>query len=47
MRLILAKMIWNFDLELMPECKNWPSDQYIYTTWEKVPLMIKLHPVKR
>ncbi|KAK5728388.1 hypothetical protein LTR15_001524 [Elasticomyces elasticus] len=38
MRLIFAKMIWWFDLELMPEAKNWVEQQYIYTTWEKVPL---------
>ena len=47
MRLILAKMIWWFDLELMPECRNWPGDQFIYTTWEKIPLKIKVTPVKR
>lgn len=32
MRLIFAKMIWWFDLELMPESKEWPNQQYIYTT---------------
>lgn len=42
MRLIFAKMIWFFDLELMPESHNWPQQQYIYTTWEKVPLKIKI-----
>lgn len=47
MRLILAKMIWWFDFELMPESAQWPYEQYIYTTWEKIPLKIKVTPVKR
>ena len=42
MRLILAKKIWWFDIELMPDCSNWPNDQYIYTTWEKIPLKIRV-----
>jgi len=46
MRLILAKLIWHFDLELMADSMNWPEKQYIYTSWEKIPLKIKLHPVQ-
>ncbi|KAI9691639.1 MAG: hypothetical protein M1822_007710 [Bathelium mastoideum] len=44
LRLILAHVIWNFDLELMPESVNWP-DQKVYILWEKHPLMVKLTPV--
>lgn len=45
MRLILAKIIWHFDLELTEEAMGWPDKQMIYTSWEKIPLMIKLHPI--
>lgn len=42
MRLILAKMLFHFDFELTPECANWPKDQFIYTSWEKIPLMVNI-----
>lgn len=42
MRLILAKMLWHFDFTLTPECANWPKDQYIYTSWEKIPLKVHI-----
>lgn len=43
MRLILARVLWNFDLELCNESANW-SEQKIYTLWEKPALMCKLRP---
>jgi len=46
MRLILAKLIWHFDFDLMPESQDWIEQQFIYTTWEKVPLKIRLTPVQ-
>ncbi|KAF5703768.1 cytochrome P450 monooxygenase [Fusarium globosum] len=47
MRLILARLLWNFDLELQPKCKNWIADQKTYSLWQKVDLDVKLVPVKR
>lgn len=44
MRLILARMIWNFDMELSPDCKQWIS-QPSYVVWEKGNLNVKLTPV--
>ncbi|KAJ5606270.1 cytochrome P450 [Penicillium lagena] len=41
--LILALMIWNFDLELSAECSNW-IDQRAYIIWDKGPLWVKLTP---
>jgi cytochrome P450 len=41
MRLILAKVIWNFDMELTDDSENW-ADQRIFTLWEKKPLNVKL-----
>jgi hypothetical protein len=46
MRLILAKILWNFDLSLQPECKHW-NIQKVNLLWSKGPLMVKLTPVER
>ncbi|KAF2814564.1 benzoate 4-monooxygenase cytochrome P450 [Mytilinidion resinicola] len=43
MRLILSKLLFNFDIELLPESRNW-SDQKMYVLWEKHPLMLNLKP---
>jgi hypothetical protein len=42
----LTRVLWNFDAEIMPECRNW-NDQKIFTLWDKGPLNMKLSPVKR
>ncbi|KAL1872679.1 hypothetical protein Daus18300_004225 [Diaporthe australafricana] len=41
MRVILARMLWNFDMELSPESEGWEK-QKVYTLWDKGPLMVKL-----
>ncbi|KAH6715439.1 cytochrome P450 [Leptodontidium sp. MPI-SDFR-AT-0119] len=41
MRLIFARMLWNFDMELMEDSRGW-SDQKIFALWEKKPLNVKL-----
>ncbi|KEY64042.1 Tri11 [Stachybotrys chartarum IBT 7711] len=38
MRLILARLLWNFDLALCPESKDW-KEQKTHYLWEKHPLM--------
>lgn len=43
MRVILARMIWKFDMELCPESQAW-DEQKSYGLWEKHPLMCKLTP---
>ena len=45
MRLTIAKMLWNFDMECQTD-ENW-TDQNSYMLWEKKPLMMKLVPVTR
>ncbi|KAF2117930.1 cytochrome P450 [Lophiotrema nucula] len=48
MRLILAKVLWNFDLELdESRCGSWMESQKIFFLWEKPPLWVKLTAVKR
>jgi hypothetical protein len=46
MRLILAKVLWNFDLSLQQESENW-SNQKMHLVWRKGPLMVNLAPVER
>ncbi|KXG49876.1 Cytochrome P450, E-class, group I [Penicillium griseofulvum] len=41
MRLILARVLWKFDLELCEESQAW-NDQKSYTLWDKPPLMCTL-----
>ncbi|KAK5119344.1 hypothetical protein LTR85_007700 [Meristemomyces frigidus] len=45
-RIILAKVLWNFDLQLCSESDDW-IDQKIYIFWDKGPLYCQLRPVKR
>lgn len=47
MRLTLAKILYNFDLELVDKDDEWLKNQKLLTLWVKSPLMFKLHPVKR
>lgn len=44
-RVILAKLIYNFDVELMPESSEWLTNQKNYIAWHKPPLIVKLTPV--
>ncbi|KAI9150878.1 Isotrichodermin C-15 hydroxylase [Paramyrothecium foliicola] len=43
MRLILARLLWNFEFELVdPKDKDWIYGQPMYGLWEKPPLKIRL-----
>jgi cytochrome P450 len=44
MRIVFARVLFNFDLELMPNQDDW-LDQKVYGVWYKKPLMVKLRPV--
>jgi hypothetical protein len=46
MRLIVAKLIWNFDMELQQESQNW-TNQLTYNLWSKGELRVKLTPAER
>ncbi len=46
MRLILTRLLWSFDLELMPECNAW-DEQNVFTLVEKGELNVRLTAVKR
>ncbi|KAI1821973.1 putative cytochrome P450 monooxygenase [Xylaria intraflava] len=48
MRLILAKIVYNFDISLADESRNWIEDQKVYDlSWKAPPLNIHLKPVVR
>lgn len=47
MRIILARIIFNFNLKLAPECKNWAEDQEMFMLWQKPALHVHLTPVQR
>lgn len=46
MRLILARVLWNFDIELMSDSETW-NEQKILSFWDKGPLNVKLTRVRR
>ena len=45
MRLILARIVYNFDMQLVDENEDW-LDQNVYILWQKRPLRLWLTPVK-
>jgi hypothetical protein len=47
MRLVMAKLVWNFDFELDPRSKDWIDQNKVYLLWEKPQLWLKLIPRKR
>ncbi|CAG9938600.1 unnamed protein product [Clonostachys rosea f. rosea IK726] len=46
MRLILARLLWSFDLEMLPESKNW-DQQKTFLLWDKGPIQVKVTAVQR
>ena len=47
MRLILARLIWGFDLELCEESNGWAERQKVFILWDKGPLWVRLKDVER
>jgi cytochrome P450 len=43
MRLALARVLFNFDLELQPESHSW-NEQDIFVFWQKGALNVKVTP---
>jgi hypothetical protein len=41
MRSILARVLWNFDMEIEQESQGW-TEQKEYTLWDKPPLWVRL-----
>ncbi|EXJ87227.1 hypothetical protein A1O3_04186 [Capronia epimyces CBS 606.96] len=47
MRLVLARLLWEFNLELVPGPKKKWDDARVFLIWEKNPLYVRLKPVVR
>ncbi|TVY33841.1 Cytochrome P450 monooxygenase [Lachnellula subtilissima] len=47
MRLILARLVWNFDVELAEESRDWMKNPRVFLVYEKRPLLVHLKPVIR
>jgi aspirochlorine biosynthesis cytochrome P450 monooxygenase len=47
MRMTMCRILWNFDLELQGESRNWLKEQKTFNLWEKDPLHIRLRTVAR
>lgn len=47
MRLIIARLVWNFDLELDPQSKGWMGRNKLYLLWDKPDLFLFLRPRTR
>ncbi|KAH8202061.1 hypothetical protein TruAng_003816 [Truncatella angustata] len=45
MRLILARIIYDFDLKLADDSKNWVERQKAYPLWDRIPLNVHLTPI--
>jgi hypothetical protein len=43
MRLTLARLLFNFDIEATPAIEGW-TNQNVYLLWQKKPLFVKLVP---
>lgn len=44
MRLILANLIYSFDLKLVDESKEWIEKQRAYPLWARAPLYVYVEP---
>lgn len=44
MRIILARLLWNFDMELCEESKDWVDGMKVFMIYQRKPLMVKLTP---
>ncbi|KAI0181453.1 putative cytochrome P450 [Hypoxylon sp. FL1284] len=47
MRLILARIVYDFDMKLSDESQKWIERQKSFALWDRIPLYVYLTPVKR
>ena len=46
MRLILARLLFNFDMRLAPESERWLETQKVYFMYKKPPLHVFFTPIR-
>lgn len=44
MRLIMARMVWNFDITLAEDSQNWMETNELFILWDNPPLNVYLTP---
>lgn len=42
LRIILSRLLWNFDIKLASGTENWLTEQPLYLLWKKTSLNITL-----
>ncbi|KAI1121490.1 cytochrome P450 [Nemania abortiva] len=42
MRIILANVLWHYDMKLDPSCESWAESQRTFALWEKPPLLVHI-----
>jgi hypothetical protein len=47
MRYILARFLWNFDIQGTEQSKGWMDNQKAYLVWDKPGLFVRLKPVAK
>lgn len=47
LRMILARLVWNFDFEVAERSDDWMEKQRSYLHWDKTPLHVYLAPSAR
>jgi hypothetical protein len=47
MRLILARLVYDFDMSLADDSENWLEKQRSYLLWDRAELNVYLKPVTR
>ncbi|RDA95651.1 hypothetical protein CP533_1130 [Ophiocordyceps camponoti-saundersi (nom. inval.)] len=44
MRLVVARLLFRFDFEMLPGQERWQSGQRVFLLWEKPPLYVRFRP---
>ncbi|KAI5863432.1 putative cytochrome P450 [Durotheca rogersii] len=47
MRVILARLVYDFDMKLSEESTDWIKRQKVFALWDRIPLYVSLTPVRR
>lgn len=44
MRMILARLVWNFDIRIAEDTLGWPERSEVYILWQKGAVNVHLTP---
>ncbi|EUC42257.1 hypothetical protein COCMIDRAFT_39642 [Bipolaris oryzae ATCC 44560] len=47
LRLIMTRVLWNFDISLVDGYESWTEHHKVFSIWQKTPLMVRLSRVAR